>query len=186
MLVQSGGRQPFGAFIWMFAASALWLLRCLLDLGLTRRPLLEPNLNAAGLACLAMGILGLMVAETINLSADAEAVRNPADTKPKGKGKTPGEGTVLGPRGPGELTVPVKKMLGHVPLPPPLRRRQPHMVLSRISATLAHLGLFIGLWIIGARHFERRSPAWPRRRATSCFLIRGSRWSTPSSSFPPP
>src|SRR2546425_395254 len=51
-----GGKQPWVAFGLLFVGSALWLVRCLIDLGLPRRPLLEPNLNAAGLSCLAMGL----------------------------------------------------------------------------------------------------------------------------------
>lgn len=156
MLVGSGGRHPLAAFLWMFAASALWLLRSLFDLGLARRPLLEPNLNAAGLTCLAMGILGLMVAETVNLTTDQESVRNPADTKPKGKGKSPGAGLISPSKSsPGDSTVPVDRMLRRVLSPTPLRERHPHLVLSRVSATLAHIGLFVGLWLIGVRHFER-------------------------------
>ncbi len=56
-LVGNGDRQPWIAFVWLFLGSAAWLIRCFLDLGLTRRPLLEPNLNAAGLACLSVGML---------------------------------------------------------------------------------------------------------------------------------
>ena len=46
--------QPWVAFVWLFVGSGLWLLRCLLDLGMPRRPLLEPNLNMSGLVCLAI------------------------------------------------------------------------------------------------------------------------------------
>ncbi|GAC1314579.1 MAG: hypothetical protein NVSMB14_14970 [Isosphaeraceae bacterium] len=97
-----------------------------------------------------------MVAETVSLTTDQETVRNPADTKPKGKGKTPGTGTIL-PSGSSsaELSVPVDKMLRRVPLPATIKERHPHVILSRVSATLAHIGLFVGLWLIGARHFER-------------------------------
>ncbi|MCA1685259.1 MAG: hypothetical protein LC745_04625, partial [Planctomycetia bacterium] len=45
-----GGKQPWFAFALLFLGSGLWLARCFIDLGLIRRPLLEPNLNAAGLA----------------------------------------------------------------------------------------------------------------------------------------
>src|SRR5438105_3420353 len=51
VLVGNGAAQPRIAFVWLFIGSALWLTRCLIDLGLTRRPLLEPNLNIAGLTC---------------------------------------------------------------------------------------------------------------------------------------
>ena len=60
-------------------ARRFWLVRCLLDLGLSRRPLLEPNLNASGLLCLSVGILGLLLAETVSLPVDDGAARNPAE-----------------------------------------------------------------------------------------------------------
>ncbi|HEU5118313.1 MAG TPA: hypothetical protein VFT74_16970, partial [Isosphaeraceae bacterium] len=76
-LVGSGDSQPWWAFVWLFLGSALWFSRCLIDLGLTRRPLLEPNLNLGGLAVLTCGMLGLMLVETMNLTAMEGSARNP-------------------------------------------------------------------------------------------------------------
>ncbi len=73
------GNVPWSAYVWLFVGSGFWLARCFLDLGLTRRPLLEPNLNASGLLCLSIGLLGLMLAETINLPVPEGAARNPAE-----------------------------------------------------------------------------------------------------------
>ncbi len=78
-LVGSGDSQPWWAFVWLFLGSALWFSRCLVDLGLTRRPLLEPNLNLGGLAVLTCGMLGLILAETMNLTAMEGSARNPAE-----------------------------------------------------------------------------------------------------------
>src|SRR5262249_22624151 len=110
MLVNHEGRQPWVAFRWLFLGSGLWLVRCLVDLCLSRRPLLEPNLNSAGLACLAVGVLGLMVAETVNLPVDEGAARNPADPRPKGAEATkPPDG------GATALEAPVKEVLKKAP-----------------------------------------------------------------------
>src|SRR6476646_6789847 len=49
LIVGDQTHPPWASFIWLFVGSAFWLVRCLLDLGLSRRPLLEPNLNTAGL-----------------------------------------------------------------------------------------------------------------------------------------
>jgi len=54
LIVGSQARPPWSAFIWLFLGSGAWLVRCLLDLGLVRRPLLEPNLSASGLLCLSI------------------------------------------------------------------------------------------------------------------------------------
>ena len=55
LIVEDQAHHPWSAYIWLFLGSGLWLVRCLLDLGLSRRPLLEPNLNASGLLCLSVG-----------------------------------------------------------------------------------------------------------------------------------
>jgi hypothetical protein len=62
LIVGDQTNPPWSAFIWLFLGSGLWLLRCLLDLGLARRPVLEPNLSASGLLCLSIGVLGLPLA----------------------------------------------------------------------------------------------------------------------------
>ena len=80
-LVGNHGAQPWSAFVWLFLGSALWLVRCLVDLGMPRRPLLEPNLNAAGLACLSIGVLGLLLLETVSLPISEGAARNPAEPR---------------------------------------------------------------------------------------------------------
>src|SRR5271155_132143 len=64
LIVGNRGHHPWSAYIWLFLGSGLWLVRCLLDLGLARRPLLEPNVNASGLLCLSLGVMGLLLAET--------------------------------------------------------------------------------------------------------------------------
>lgn len=145
-LVGNGDRQPWIAFVWLFLGSAAWLIRCFLDLGLTRRPLLEPNLNAAGLACLSVGMLSLLVAETISLPVDEGEARNPA--APSGRDTPP-------PPGARDVNSAVNQVLMITPLPSALKPNPPQVILSRVLASLAHLGLVAGLLIVGWRHFER-------------------------------
>ena len=73
ILVEGSGRESdsFIAYCSLLGGSLLWLLRCLSDVGLGRRPLLEPNLNAAGLAFFGTGILILLIAETVSLPVRA-------------------------------------------------------------------------------------------------------------------
>jgi len=78
-LVGNHEAPPWSAFVWLFLGSAMWLVRCMVDLGMPRRPLLEPNLNAAGLACLSIGVLGLLLLETVSLPLNEGAARNPAE-----------------------------------------------------------------------------------------------------------
>src|SRR6202790_4622470 len=44
LLLEAGGRNRWG-YLWLLAASGYYLIRCLLDLILVRRPALSPNLN---------------------------------------------------------------------------------------------------------------------------------------------
>jgi hypothetical protein len=140
------GNVPWSAFIWLFVGSGLWLLRCLLDLGLTRRPLLEPNLNASGLLCLSVGLLGLLLAETVSLPVPEGAARNPAE--PSGREDRP---TLA----PGGNNATVQTLIKHSPLPNSLKRELPQVIAQRVLAVLAHVALVVGLLGIGWRLFER-------------------------------
>ena len=163
VLVGSGRSQPWSAFVWLFLGSGLWLARCLIDLGLARRPLLEPNLNAAGLTCLGIGILGLMVAETVSLPVGDGATRNPAESAGKSGGH-PAEP----PEVPAGLDPLIETVRKHSPLPASLRRSPPQVIVSRVLASLAHLGLVAGLLVVGWRHFGR--PITGLAVAT-CYLV---------------
>src|SRR4051794_33672038 len=107
-LVGNHEAQPWSAFVWLFLGSALWLVRCMVDLGMPRRPLLEPNLNAAGLACLSIGVLGLLQMETISLPLSEGTARNPA--APGGKVEPP-------PSVSPDAHAKVQQMLESTPLP---------------------------------------------------------------------
>ena len=147
-LVGHQASQPWIAFLWLFFGSALWLTRCLIDLGLARRPLLEPNLNAAGLACLSIGVLGLLVAETVSLPVDEGVARNPAD--PGGaRPQSPPSGTLVASSA--EAAAEVLKPA----LPSTLTHNPAQVILSRVLASLGHLGLVFGLIAVGWWHFER-------------------------------
>jgi len=157
LLVGNRAGAPWWPFVWLFLGSGLWLIRCLLDLGLTRRPLLEPNLNFSGLACLAVGVIGLFIAETISLPIDEGAKRNPADTKSDQLPEKP----------PGEAVV--DQVLHDSPIVGSIRSNEkPQVILKRVLACLAQLGLVAGLVAVGWRHFER--PIAGLASAT-CYLL---------------
>ena len=159
-LVGGGSVQPWGAFLWLFLGAFLWLVRCLIDLGMTRRPHLEPNLTFSGLACLAVGMMGLLLIETVSLPVDQGAARNPADPRP-----APGEDEPAAPAAGSET---VKKVLDQAPLPSTLRRKPTEVIVARVVAVAAHLGLVIGLLGVGWKHFDR--PIAGMAVAT-CYLI---------------
>jgi hypothetical protein len=137
---------PWAAYVWLFVGSGLWLLRCILDLGLTRRPLLEPNLNAPGLLCLSVGLLGLLLAETVSLPVVEGAARNPAEPAGREDRST---------AAPGANNATVHSMIQMAPLPDSLKQELPQVIARRVLAVLAHVALVLGLLGIGWRLFER-------------------------------
>jgi len=147
LIVGDQTHPPWSAFIWLFLGSAFWLVRCLLDLGLSRRPLLEPNLNASGLLCLSVGMLGLLLAETVSLPVHDGAARNPAE--PASREDRPLSET---PERPADG--PVKHAIEPF-LPPSLKQEPAQVIVSRVLAVLAHSGLVVGLFLIGWKQFER-------------------------------
>lgn len=159
MVGNGGGRQPWIAFVLLFLGSALWLVRCLLDLGLTRRPLLEPNLNATGLACLAIGILGLLLAETVSLPVSEGRTRNPAE---------PERAVEPPPAGSQAPNSPVNRVLDIAPIPSSLKPNPPQVILARVLASLSHLGLVAGLIVVGWNHFDRPIAGLAM---AACYLI---------------
>lgn len=148
-LVGAGAAHSWFAYVWLLVGTVLILFRCLFDLGLTRRPLLEPNLNAAGLICLMTGVLGLLLAETIQLPRQMGMARNPADpgekADPQGLSRRSSKTTSDLPA----------RVLKAAPLPSSLRRSTPQVILSRVLAMTAHLALIAGLIVICRRHFDR-------------------------------
>ncbi len=53
LLLLEKGTPRFWGYLWLLGASFYYLLRCLFDLTLIRRPALNPNLNFGGLVWLA-------------------------------------------------------------------------------------------------------------------------------------
>lgn len=133
---------PWVPYAWLFGGSALLLLRCLLDLGLPRRPLLEPNLSPPGLALVIAGMLLLMLMETVHLPLDQGAQRNPAETDDRRQGAAADPKAALPP--------PLPEISGA------LTEIPPEEVLSRVVAGLSHLALVSGLVTVGIVQFRRR------------------------------
>ncbi len=159
LIVTEPGRQLRAAYILLFLGSGLWLFRCFIDLFLSRRPLLEPNLNSAGLLCLSVGVLGLMLAETVSLPVEDGAARNPAE--PSGRENRP-------PPSPGPDNPAVEHVKNMIPLPSSLKQELPQVIVQRVLASMAHLALVLGLVAIGWRMFER--PITGLAMAT-CYLL---------------
>jgi hypothetical protein len=136
-LARAGELAPSNAlwfgYLWLLCGSAYFLVRCLLDLALVRRPALAPNLNFGGLAWLG-GALFICLATV--------AFRNPDRTSP-----TPVALDRAAPNGEaakvGKESAAVQAVLRPLPL-----------WLMRTLAVLCHLAVAAGLVVIGCRHFQ--------------------------------
>lgn len=152
-LVPKGSDDPLSAYAWLFAGSFLLMGRCLLDLGLSRRPLPEPNLTPPAMLALVIGLLALLLSETAQLPLDRGAQRNPAQSAGAGPRSDVAELTVEQAL---LETLPRDPAL-RIPLPTTLSRTPLQEVLSRVLAAAAHVSLAVCLALIGSRHFGRPS-----------------------------
>ena len=115
---------------WLLGASGYFLLRCVADMTLVRRPVLSPNLNLSGLACLGAALYASLIWVAVRQPRTSS---DPGDSRPspidemlvKTLPQTPGE--VVG------FTVPIGT--------------------ARALALLCHLSVIVGLVLIGWRHF---------------------------------
>lgn len=145
--------NSFVAYCLLLSGSLLWMFRCMADVGLARRPLLEPNLNPAGLAFMGIGILILLLVETVSLPVGAGVDRNPAESGLKPTDRQTQEATRNVAVKPLEDVG--KAVIDATPLPYTLKSNPPQVILSRIMATASHITIVICLIVIGWRHFLR-------------------------------
>ena len=123
-LVGTVDRQPWIAYVWLFLGSAAWLIRCVLDLGLSRRPLLEPNLNASGAGLpVGGGPRGLLRGRDGQPARRAKGPRRtPAD--PSGRADPPPPEA-----GSNDTNSPVNRVLKITPLPAARSKPNPPQVI---------------------------------------------------------
>lgn len=145
-------------FIWLFAVGGLLLIRLLLDPTMVRRPLLEPNLTAGGLAFLGCSLLVFLMANVIASdpgnpnSIDIETVEQiaPGETEAEESGPSLR-------RGPGYALLNLIPSIPTAPLVPeglPLNQSQRTYVwAAKAIAILCHFAVVLGIVFIGYWHF---------------------------------
>lgn len=68
----------FTGYLWLISGSGYWLLRCLADLAIVRRPALSPNLNVSGLAWMTVAMFAFLCVVAIR--------PNPEEVRQVGRG----------------------------------------------------------------------------------------------------
>ncbi|MFO0925714.1 MAG: hypothetical protein U0736_01595 [Gemmataceae bacterium] len=136
LLLSEGGAHQFLGYLWLMIACLYFLVRCLVDLALTRRPALGTNLHPAGLAWLTgalfMGLIAVAVREPPRPNDDPrdDVARSPTDDLRK-----IGERTIR-------------------PYAPNLDDSGLRRYAERSMALLCHLSVVLGLVFVGRRHFD--------------------------------
>lgn len=160
-------------FAWLFIAGGAILARLLLDSAMVRRPLLEPNLNAAGLLFLGGSLLFFLMAnvvtgkprqEDLSPARQAEEVRaeeedyDPKEIASHDSFATDGPGFFLLYRMPRIVTqqsiaasVEEGEESSANDKEQELKIRQ---ATARVIAILSHVMIVAGLIIVGYRHYE--------------------------------
>ncbi|ADV60951.1 hypothetical protein Isop_0356 [Isosphaera pallida ATCC 43644] len=169
LVSEPDAQRAWGAYVWLLAGSGLLLARCLVDLGLPRRPVLEPNLNTPGLFTLTVALLALLMAETIELPLAHGARRNPAE-RPERIDEARRGPTVVEAVEETLDSVPAG-LPKHLPLPSlPERFREDRLRewVSRGLAMGSHLTIVGGLWWLGHRLHGRREIGLAM---AACYLL---------------
>ncbi|MFQ3592412.1 MAG: hypothetical protein SNJ82_04375 [Gemmataceae bacterium] len=125
LMLVSDPDYTFLGYLALMLASGYFLLRCLLDLALTRRPALGPNLDFAGLAWLAGALYISLVAVTLRQPMSSV---HPTEFKPP--------------------AAPIAD------LPEVGTRVVERPVAERVMSLVCHLSVVIGLVLIGGLIFE--------------------------------
>lgn len=169
--IESAGRIEYAGYIWLFAVSALFLLRLLLDAFMVRRPLLEPNLTVGGLTFLGISLFVFLMANVITGVPDqADVVGSQQAGHLRELESEPRSLSSLKTHGPG---FPLIFLLPHISTQSllgdeaqeqrilPSRENESteivplvDVVTIRVMAILSQLAIVLGLVMVGMRHFD--------------------------------
>jgi hypothetical protein len=155
-------------FTWLFAVGAVLTARLLLDSAMVRRPLLEPNLNAAGLSFLGSSLLFFMMTNVLTGTPrppDLAPAMPAAQIKAEQENKETSD--TFDTEGPGFWLLYLMPRIstqtlvaGAEETPPQTeaeREEQQHrvrVITARVMAVLSHVLIVSGMALVGARHFD--------------------------------
>ncbi|MCA9231162.1 MAG: hypothetical protein KDA57_10945 [Planctomycetales bacterium] len=162
--------EYFG-FVWLFSSGGMLLLRLLLDSAMVRRPLLEPNLNAAGLTFMGGALLFFLMANVVTGKPSASDL-SPARTVEDVRAEQTEEAEVGQPdsfatNGPGYWLlyllprISTQKVVEAGPhdsdetFAEQVQQEQlVAQATARVMAILSHTMIVFGMVLVGYRHFD--------------------------------
>jgi hypothetical protein len=122
-------------YLWLLCGSGYFLIRCLMDLALVRRPALSPNLNLSGLAWLGAALFICLV---------AVAVRRPVQSS----GSVGKRSAAVN-----ETQQRMEYLFERVPVRE-MRGANTRFWVESVSAIVCHLAIVVGLIVVGWRHYQ--------------------------------
>lgn len=153
-------------FVWIFAVSAVLLLRMLCDSMMVRRPMLEPNLSTGGLLFLGGSLLVFLLANVITTRPQRDDVASAATADRLEARDATVDADQLARLGPGYPLLFVLPQISTQriffapdgtdapPEPGESGRRVVHETTARVMAIVAQLAIVAGMVVIGWRHFD--------------------------------
>ncbi|MDZ4659862.1 MAG: hypothetical protein SH868_19985 [Bythopirellula sp.] len=155
-------------FLWLLATELILLLRLLVDNAMVRRPLLDPNLNAAGLMFMGSSLLFFLMANVVTGVPKEESLRPGRTTEEvrveetvgedEGSFATDGPGFFLLYRMPRIATQTVIKARPAeeraMALELDREERQIQDATVRVVAIFSHIMIVVGMLLIGYWHFD--------------------------------
>jgi hypothetical protein len=159
LLLLSHGLESLG-YHWLLALGVFFLLRLLVDPLMVRRPLLEPNLSASGLAFAGVAMLVFLIGNVVTpkpTESDLEGGR--WMDKLLAREDSPEVRQYLTEHGPGYPLFFIFSSFSDKPAeadaaPEARQRAWPRVAFTRTTAVLAHLAIVLGMILIGYRHFD--------------------------------
>jgi hypothetical protein len=127
----------FVGYVWLIAGSGYWFARCILDLGLVRRPAWTPNLNLSGLAWFTAALFIIMTVVAIRRMPDVPV-------------EQVGQGAIVLTRVQEGAATVVNYQSGTTDID----RADTKFWIERGMAMALHLAVIVGLVLVGAVHFQ--------------------------------
>lgn len=149
-------------FLWLYAISAVWLVRLLLDPTMVRRPLLEPNLTTGGLVFLGVSLFVFLMANVWASQRFEAGPKKPTVPTVSAHATGGPDGQVVGRqevfrRGPGYALLNLVPSIPTMPLVPAgvsvTSQQRTYAIIAKVIAVLCHLAVVLGIIAIGYWHF---------------------------------
>jgi hypothetical protein len=135
-------------YVWLFAVSAFFLIRLLLDPVMVRRPLLEPNLSASGLTFTGVALLVFLMANVITRPVE-RLERRLAEQETPARSSPGCDFFYTFSSFSNQKVIPIDEAGPEV-----YRQTLIRVITTRAVAILAHLAVLLGMMWIGFRHFD--------------------------------